>query len=234
MPQGGVLIAFLGADGAGKSTILTEIAQWLSREVAVVSTYGGNGKGSAGWPRRCMEWVGALRRGVRKATTREGAVPASDRRSGQATTSPIRAAWVLALANERRDRALQARRARGRGMVVLSDRLSQSQFPGWNDGPRLSPWIDHPSRWRRAAARLEQTSFHLSEMCPPDLVVKLHITPELAARRKPSTPVEQVSTGVELLRRLSYPPTTQVIDIDASEPLADVVLQVKRVVWAAI
>ena len=159
VPQGGVLIAFLGADGAGKSTILTEIAQWLSREVAVVSTYGGNGKGSAGWPRRCMEWVGALRRGVRKATTREGAVPASDRRSGQATTSPIRAAWVLALANERRDRALQARRARGRGMVVLSDRLSQSQFPGWNDGPRLSPWIDHPSRWRRAAARWSKRRF---------------------------------------------------------------------------
>jgi hypothetical protein len=39
---------------------------------------------------------------------------------------------------------------------------------------------------------------------------------------------------VELLRRLSYPPTTRVVDIDASQPLADVVLQAKRAVWGAI
>jgi hypothetical protein len=112
-------------------------------------------------------------------------------------------------------------------MVVLSD-------PGWSDGPRLDAWVDHPSRWRRAAARRERESFRLAELCPPDLVIKLHVTPELAGRRQPATPQEPVLAGVEFVRRLSYPSTTRVVDIDASQPLEQVTLQVKRAVWDAI
>jgi hypothetical protein len=119
-------------------------------------------------------------------------------------------------------------------MIVLSDRLPQSQFPGWNDGPRLDTWADHPSGWRRAFARRERESFRLAELCPPDLVIKLLVTPELAARRKPTTPQEQIRSGVELLHRLSYPPPTRVVDIDASQPLGQVILQVKRAIWDAI
>jgi thymidylate kinase len=238
LPQGGVLVAFLGADGAGKSTVLGEIASWLSREVAVVSTYGGNGKGSANWPRRLMESLGAVRRRVVKAVRRRnpgaGGATTATSASGPASISPVRAVWVLALARERCDRALEARRAKGRGLVVLSDRLSQSQFPGWNDGPRLHAWTEHHARWRREAARRERESFELAELCAPDLVLKLHITPELASRRKPETPREQVRTGVDLLRRLSYPSTTRVVDIDASRPLPEVLLQAKQAVWDAL
>jgi thymidylate kinase len=235
LPQGGLLVAFLGSDGAGKSTVVGQIAQWLSREVAIALTYGGNGKGSAGWPRRSMEWLGAVRRAVKgagaarpPATAPEGDGPPSRK------LSLARAVWVQALARERRSRALAARRACGHGMIVLSDRLAQSQFPGWNDGPRLGAWAEHPSAWRRALARRERESFALSELSPPDLVIKLHVTPELAARRKPSTPPDQIRSGVELLRRLSYPSTTRVVDIDAGQPLPDVILQVKREIWDAI
>lgn len=119
-------------------------------------------------------------------------------------------------------------------MIVVSDRFPQSQFPGWNDGPRLDHWIDHPSPWRRAAARREREAFRLTELCPPDLVIKLHVTPELATRRKPETPREQVLSGVELVRRVSYPATTRVVDIDASQPLGQVTLQARRAVWDAI
>lgn len=236
LPHGGLLIAFLGADGAGKSTVAREIAEWLSHEVAVVTTYGGNGKGSAGWPRRVMQFVGAMRRRVAGGLSRRTAPPAAGRATSPAgqSISPARAIWVEALSRERRARALHTRRSRGMGMIVVSDRFPQSQFPGWNDGPRLTAWIDHPSAWRRAAARRERDAFRLAELCPPDLVLKLHIPAELAARRKPETPREQIRTGVELLRRLSYPGTTRVVDVDASQPLRQVILQVKRAVWDAI
>jgi len=118
--------------------------------------------------------------------------------------------------------------------MVISDRHPQSQFPGWNDGLRLHTWIDHPSRWRRAAARREREAFRLSELCPPDLVIKLHIPAEVASRRKPETPREQIRTGLELLRRLRYPSPTRVVEVDASQPLARVVLEVKQAIWNAI
>ena len=232
LPHGGVTIAVLGADGAGKSTLIGELTRWLSREVAVFTTYGGSGVGSASPPRRLMQRLARVRRQVQGKTNggqggRKGAV------SAQPLTA-ARGVWVLALARERVRRALSARRAKSLGMVVLSDRIAQSQFPGMNDGPRLMAWRDSPSRWRRWAAEREQRAFHLSELVPPDLVIKLHVPAEVALRRKPETPPEQVARGAQLIRDLRWPATTRVVDLDATQPLDQVIVQAKRAVWAAL
>jgi len=234
LPQGGMFIAFMGADGAGKSTLAGYIADWLAREVAVVTTYGGSGKGSASLPRRLLQWAAALRRRTFRTTVR----PEAPRRRPEQEPTRLRRlgrlVWVLALARERRRRAAQARRARGRGLIVISDRLPQRRFPGLNDGPRLAQWLDGPAGVWRAAARLEQAAFQMAELTPPDLVIKMHVTPEVATRRKPETPAEQLRTGIELVRQLEFPSPTRVLDVDAEQPLPEVVLQVKRAVWECI
>ncbi len=242
LPQGGLTVAFLGADGAGKSTLTQEIAEWLSREVAVVTTYGGSGKASASLPRRLLQGVAALRRraaGIpsRKEDGRPRPQRAETRRPDQEHSQLRwlgRLAWILTLTRERRRRAAQARRARSLGMIVLSDRLPQRQFPGLNDGPRLEAWLNGRPGLRRAAAQREQAAFRLAELTPPDLVVKLHVSAGVAARRKPETPVEQLRTGVELVRQLQFPATTRVVDVDADQPFPQVLLQVKRAVWECI
>jgi hypothetical protein len=128
--------------------------------------------------------------------------------------------------------ALDARRARSQD--VRPDRIPQSQFPGMNDGPRLTAWLDSPSRLRRWAARREREAFRLSALVPPDLVIKLHVPPEVALRRKPETPREQVERGARLLRELRWPATTRVVDLDATLPLDEVIVRAKRAVWAAL
>jgi hypothetical protein len=237
LPHGGLTVAILGADGAGKSTLTAALAEWLSREVAVVTTYGGSGKGSATLPRRLLQSLGALRRGLigskRSAAAEPVRVEPGSRRPAT-RPSLARAVWVLALARERRQRARDARRARGLGMIVLSDRLPQTQFPGWNDGPRLVPWLENGSAALRAVARREQAAFRLAEMTPPDIVLKLHVSSEVATRRKPETPAEQLRTGIDMVRRLRFPPTTRVVELDAEQPLPEVVLAAKRAIWEVI
>ncbi len=234
LPHGGLSVAILGADGAGKSTLTGAIAQWLSREVAVVTTYGGSGKGSATWPRRLLQGIAASRRRLagRRAS---GNGP---QRSVPDETSPGRVLgrllWVWSLVRERRRRARESRRAKGLGMVVLSDRFPQSQFPGLNDGPRLSRWLEDRSWLRRWAARHEQAGFRLVELSPPDLVLKLHVSPEVASRRKPETPPHQVRSGIDMVRQLRFPETTKVVDLDAEQPPATVLLEAKRHLWAFI
>jgi hypothetical protein len=224
LPHGGLTVAFLGADGAGKSTLTGAIAEWLSREVAVVRTYGGSGTGSASLPRSVMQSLGGVRRLLRRPKAAgSGSVP-----------SLARLVWILLLAQERRRRARAARQARGLGMLVLSDRLPQSQFPGWNDGPRLTPWLESGPPLVRAAARREQAAFRLAELSPPDIVLKLHISPEVAARRKPETPELQIHSGIDMVRRLSFPATTRVVDLDAEQPLPVVLLLAKRAIWEVI
>ncbi len=232
LPQGGLTIAILGADGAGKSTLVGEITRWLSREVALVATYGGSGVGSATLPRRLLQRLGAVRRRLRGS--RGGGAPRSESPAPVPVPTAARAVWVLALARERVRRSRRARRARGQGTVVLSDRLAQSQFPGMNDGPRLTAWLDAPGWWRRWAARREQAAFRLAELVPPDLVIKLHVPPDVALARKPETPRDQVLRGVRLVRDLRYPATTRVLDLDATRPLAEVILAAKRAVWDAL
>jgi hypothetical protein len=238
VPHGGVTIAILGADGAGKSTLVGQLSRWLSREVSVTTTYGGSGVGSAGPVRRALQAVGKVRRKVRGGRRRTGAdgggpKPAPRPVSAQPLTA-ARGLWVLALSRERVRRALDARRARSLGMVVFSDRIPQSQYPGMNDGPRLGAWLDSGSAWRRWAAEREQRAFRLAELVPPDLVIKLHLPPEVALQRKPETPREQVIRGGQLIRDLRWPATTRVVDLDATRPLNEVLLLAKRAVWAAL
>ena len=236
LPHGGLTVALLGADGAGKSTLTEAIADWLSREVAVITTYGGSGKGSASLPRRLLQSLAALRRALLRSTRSPSARPIETAAVRRPTTRPSlgRAVWVVALARERRRRALEARRARGLGMIVLSDRLPQSQFPGWNDGPRLGPWLATGPVALRAAARREEAAFRLAELTPPDLVLKLHVSPEVASRRKPETPAEQLRTGIEMVRQLTFPATTRVVELDAEQPLPAVLLAAKRAIWETI
>jgi len=234
LPQGGLFVAFLGADGAGKSTLTRQIAEWLSSEVAVVTTYGGSGKGTASLPRRILQDIARFRRRLARTTT----PPTDGRHCPDQEPSRLRAlgrlVWVLTLTRERRRRATQVWRARGRAMIVLSDRLPQRQFVGLNDGPQLAQGLNGRPGLRRALARREEAAFRRAELTPPDLVVKLHVSTEVAWQRRPETPAELLRTGIQVVRELQFPPTTRVVDMDAEQPLAEVLLQVKRAIWECI
>ncbi|HLV25981.1 MAG TPA: hypothetical protein VKZ41_06685, partial [Gemmatimonadales bacterium] len=145
--------------------------------------------------------------------------------------SIARAAWTVSLARERIVSARSARYARNRGMVVLSDRLAQTQFAGINDGPRLGSYLNGSSLFRRMAARYEQESFRCVEQSPPDLVIRLHLSYSEARTRKPDTPEEQLQRKLEIVPRLTWPAGTRVVEIDASQPLNEVLKAVKFAVW---
>lgn len=233
LPQGGLFVAVLGVDGAGKSTLTEEIAEWLAHEVAVMTTYGGSGKGSASLPRRMMQTVAGWRRRLLKGASRTP-------RKGSDTVEPARPPslarlfWLLSLVRERRRRARSARRAKGTGMIVISDRIPQSQFPGWNDGPRLRPWLNDRSALRRFAARREDAVFQVADLVPPDLVLKLRVSPQVASQRKPETPTWQLRTGAKMVAGLQFPTSTRVVELDAEAPLHEVVLLAKRAIWECL
>lgn len=220
-PQGGLAIAFIGPDGSGKSTLTSAIAQWLSREIAVVSTYGGSGRGSASTSRRWLQRAGAL---TRPKVARE---PSGVRLLGKLL-------WVLALARERRRWGSQVRRARNLGMVVLSDRLPQTQFAGLNDGPRYGHWLDSPSWLRRTVARAEQATFREATIVPPDVIVRLHVPVDIASQRKPDTPLDQLRRKVEIVSQLRFAPPTRVVEVDAAQPFEQVLRDVKQAVWSCL
>ena len=119
-------------------------------------------------------------------------------------------------------------------MVVVCDRFLQTQFSDFNEGPTFSHWLDETSWLLRAAARHELAAIRAAELQPPDLVIRLHVMPEVAARRRPTMPLERLQRSAEKIASLHYPPTTRVAEINADQPLEQVLLAVKRALWESL
>ncbi|HKT60113.1 MAG TPA: hypothetical protein VJQ46_08685, partial [Gemmatimonadales bacterium] len=142
-----------------------------------------------------------------------------------------RIVWALALAWEKRRKLRRAVRARNRGLVVICDRYPQAQVPGVNDGPLLTRWHHHASAVARAVARWESAPYEWASRHPPDLVIKLLVSPDVTLKRKPGMRRDDVARRIATVRSLMYPPTVQVVELDANAPLERVGEQVKRAVW---
>lgn len=236
--KGGLLVAVLGCDGAGKSTQIKEIQKWLSWKVDVLPVYFGSGDGSSSllrWPMKLAAKLLRNRTGIRaekyQNVSNHHEDDASERRSGSRLGLIAKVLWASALALEKRRKLRKANMARNRGMVVICDRYPQNQIMGFNDGPLLSGLLGHRSSILRAIARWEGRPYSLAEDYSPDIVIKLTITPDLAVERKKDMCIEESWRRVEAINNLQYGSETKVKVIDASKPLDEVLLEMKRCIW---
>lgn len=229
LPHGGLVVAFLGCDGSGKSTLAGATAAWLAWKLDVVPIYFGSGNGPASLLRQPLRLMKSLRR--RHAPRQSSGQRRNREGVGHGLRGVRDAWWTLALARERRDGMALGQRARNLGMVVICDRLPQTQVFGFNDGPRLGAWQEDSSPILRALARYELSTYRTAVGCPPDLVFRLQVASDVAARRKPEMAPEWIAQRAEAIRGLRFPRDTQVVDIDANQPLEQVLLQVKRTIW---
>ena len=225
-PGGGVLIAFVGVDGSGKSTQVRQASQWLGSELDVMTRYFGSGDGKASLLFRPLKVVAeAIGSRLREKPKGASHGNVSDRHAGP-LYSVLFAVWALAVAWDKRVKLISAQRAVSRGFVVVTDRYPQNEIPGYNDGPLLHRLASAP-RW---LINLERSVYELAERMPPDLVLKLHVGPATVAKREPDMRPDLILQRIEWLKKLSCGGAT-CVSIDASAPLADVTRTVRRAIW---
>ena len=222
---GGITIAFLGSDGAGKSSTIEEIYKWLYQVMDVRFFYLGSGDGQ----------VSLLRAPIKLAmdmAIKLGKVKKSNNFSDSKLLTKTgvkdglaRKLWVYTLAKERIKKLTQANRCRLRGFVVLTDRYPQSEFPGLCDGKRLS---GHSG----LAAKTEDDALRIARLCPPDLVIKMIVSPEEAVRRKPGELDEETSRNLtERVKAIKFSEKTKCVEISSDQPQDKMWLDVKRAIW---
>lgn len=238
-PRGGVIIAFLGADGSGKSTVTQAVTSWLSWRIEVVPLYLGFGDGPVSGVRKPLQALKSLYARRHGSAT----LPASAQASPRAARAPSvrdvpkavwRILWSWSVVREKRARIREAQQGRNLGLTVICDRYPQAQIMALGDGPLMSYWVDHPWGWLRAAARWELEAYRRLETVAPDLVIKLHVTPEVSARRKRDVSLDSLARRVEVVRQVQFGNDTRVAQVDATQSLAQVLLDTKRIVWEAL
>ena len=228
MMSGGLRIAIVGADGAGKSTVVHELARWLSWKLEVCTNYMGSRHPSAiahisGW---MSQVSGMAYRACSAVIGEENARPLYQARS------LLHGLHLIAIGRDRYYRYLAGQRRASQGALVIYDRypLEGARVAAWYmDGPRIaSTYADNIKGTLAAMARMEQGIYQ--RIRPPDHLVILHISPDVSFKRKPQHRRQMIEAKSQALRQFDWEslPTTE---IDANQPLDQVLLQAKAVVW---
>ncbi len=216
----------IGVDGSGKSTAVKAIRAWLKNEVDVMPVYFGTGDGK---PSLLLV---PLKLALPLVTRLMGAKPKGSSHGNVSDQGPgpvysvLLMIWATVLAIEKRGKLLDARRGAERGLLVLTDRYPQDEIPDFNDGPLL-PRLSKAPHWMR---RFEANAYALARRLPPDLVLKLIVTPETAARREPDMKPALIERRIEYVRKLTFAGAPSVL-IDAEQPLEHVILAIKQEIW---
>lgn len=225
-PGGGIVISIVGVDGSGKSTVVSTIHEWLGSEIDTIPMYFGTGDGRPSLLLRPFKMMLPLIAGTLK-TRPKGASHGKISNQGPGLFyAAFLTVWALVVAREKRNKLISARRGANRGLVVLTDRYPQNQILSYNDGPLLNR-IPRAPLWLR---RLEASAYFLAQRLPPDLVIKLQVTPETALSREPDMDPSIVRDRIETLRHLTFA-ARRVVTIDAEQPLPNVIYRIKSEIW---
>jgi len=219
------LIAIIGTDGSGKSTVCELIVAWIN------SCYGPAGRvhlgkqsGNVGRALARLPLLGAMMdRQIRRKV--DGV---NERIKADMQPSLFPALVISAFTLRRRFRFKRMLALRKRGLIVVTDRFPQVEIPGAYDGPGF-PDTQRGSRLVVRLARHERATFEWMASHRPDLVLRLNVDLDTACMRKPDHRRDALRRKIEVTPLLTYSGAT-IVDIDANQPLARVIEDAKAAV----
>jgi thymidylate kinase len=239
--SGGKTIAFLGPDGAGKSSVIREVNKRIGKVIDVNQFYLGSGDGQSSLLRKPLKLIyslllkrGTLNRKSKKVdssgiTHREG-----ENKLAKTIRSLGQLPWTYSLARERKRKILKARKFRSKGYIVITDRYPQTQIKDMCDGPRyyLNDAVSKETLINRVMDAIEKNSFQIAELVKPDLVVVLKVSSEIAYKRKPEE-VDIVSHKnlMDTILDIEFGEDTKRIIIDADRELETVINEALSAIW---
>jgi thymidylate kinase len=219
----GPLIALVGSDGAGKSTVGEALLAWLRARGPAELCHLGKQTGNIG--RRIARWPLVGRR-VRGALDRKADTAKAPGGPGLATAIAL---YLFSMRRVRRFRRML--RLRADGVAILTDRYPQDEVAGPMDGPALG--LTAASPLVRALAVRERRHYAWMSAHRPDLVVRLTVDLDTAVRRKPDHRASSLSIKIRDLARLTFG-GARIVDIDARQPIDRVIDEAQRAIAAAL
>lgn len=232
-PSGGLVVSFLGCDGAGKSTTLAYVKKEFNKKLDVATVYFGSGDGSSSLLRKPMKLV-AQRvggKGIGHAVEKEY----KDKKKKVSLKSRIysvcKIIWAVTLASEKKGKFRDMAKARNNGMLVLTDRYPQTNMPGCSDGPLLHRYMDEKGLFHKIAV-WEENIYKMAKVNQPDLVIKLMVPTDVAIARKPEMTHEEIEQKKAIVMSMDVAEKTVVID--TSRPFEETRSEVMAEIWKLI
>ena len=217
------LIAIIGCDGSGKSTVSEEILNWVQVYGPAVAAHLGKQSGNIGRAIAQLPLIGRL---LDKFIARK---TDSTRAQREKKTPGLLVALIIYAFSIRRLRRFKRMMAqRHQGLIIVTDRYPQLEFPGAYDGTGLS--VAAPGNWFvRWLARRERVLYEWMTSYRPDLVIRLNVDLDTACARKPDHRRELLRDKVAITPQLTFN-GAPILEIDSTQPLAQVLAEAKAAV----
>jgi hypothetical protein len=231
-PSGGLVVAFVGVDGSGKSTLVKEINKWLSWKIDIFPIYFGSGDGHSSLARYPLLAISRLVK--HKKPEGKAKISVGTETNGKERTLVYQAArtiWAIMLAFEKQNKLKQLWVAKNRGLTVLCDRYPQYQTVGFNDGPLLGDWLNSRNYVAKKIAHWELRLYQLVNIYPPDILIKLKVPEDVALKRKPEMELKQIRKKSEAINRIQYHNQTKVYEVDTAGDLNNSLAKIKQIIW---
>jgi thymidylate kinase len=216
----GAIIAVVGCDGSGKSTLTADLLAHFRAQRPTEYLYLGQSSGNILiWVRELPLIGPAIGRYLVRRSTRAHA------KDDKPASPDITTALVIYLLS--RWRHHKFRRMLGlcrRGMLVITDRYPQAEVPGFYfDGPGLAITPDTKGFVRWLAIR-ELRLYQKMASHVPSLIIRLNVDAETAHARKPDHKLKMLRDKVRVIPTLAFN-GAQILDLDGQAPYAQVLQQ---------
>ncbi|MEP5758336.1 MAG: hypothetical protein ABJ327_03290 [Litoreibacter sp.] len=217
------LIAIIGCDGAGKSTLTSELAQWLGEEKHPVGkVYLGLGSGDMGQKLKKLPLIGSHMNAIvsRKAS--------QARKKGETIPGPLTAFVIFVFSLKRYRSFRRMMKMRREGVLVITDRYPQIEVPGFFDGPGLSS-ARAKGVFVRFLAAQELKIYQKMADHVPDLVLRLNVDADTALVRKPDHEPGLVKEKAEIAPTLRLN-GARIVDLDAVQNYRNVLISAQNAI----
>jgi thymidylate kinase len=215
------LIAVIGSDGAGKTTLAAALCATLEKEGAAYA-YLGLGSGTLGLKIQAWPVIGPVL--ARRLTAK-----AKQARTKGERIPGVLTALVIYVFSKRRVRGFKRMLAlRKQAGLVICDRYPQLDVAGFYDGPGLSA-ARPGNRFTAWLAKREITLYQRMVSYRPTLVIRLNIDADTAFARKPDHNLALLRHKVEATPLLRFN-GARIVEVDASQPQIDVQAQCLQLV----
>lgn len=209
------VIAVIGCDGTGKSTLTADLLARLSARHRIVRRYLGLVSGETGDKIKRLPWIGVrleryLAAKARRAQDMHKKLPGVPTAIVMFLLSHYRA-WQLR----------RVARLAQRGVLVITDRFPQAEIPGFHyDGPGIDARRSN-NRFVRWLAAREQALYERMSEYRPALVIRLNIDADTAHARKPDHSLDELREKSQIMPRLRFN-GARILDLDSRAPYSQV------------
>lgn len=238
--SGGTTIAFVGGDGAGKSTAVDALRCWLFKDFATSCVH----LGKPAWSPLTKGIRGFLKIGHLIGVY--GAEASTMETLNEKSFVSPGYAWIIREVCRARDRYwtyVRAQRYAANGGIVIFDRFPLAQVE-LMDGPLIRQFVSslanspgsvcflrpRPNSWLvKFLAQIEENFY--KEIVSPDLLIVLRVDPDTAVQRKPDELEYFVRERSTEIWNLNWQHLGAHV-IEADKGKAEILAELKKLVWA--